>query len=98
MTDMIEAVTDAIKNSCCEDWEQSVYWCFSDADAPDVTKAAIEAARPYIIAEYNERLLSKEVVAHMGRSYSDFGFEQTTFEESYYANLGIEAAIRKAGE
>jgi hypothetical protein len=59
----------------------------------DAWNAAIEAARPYIIAEYNERLMSDSAVE--AAIIGDAKCGGTLFESQQAA---IKAAIQKAGQ
>jgi len=71
----------------------------------DAAKAAIEAAQPYIIAEYNEKLLSEDCVQFS--AYETFKREQERCPSLLQKSPStmrqecrdyIEAAIQKAGE
>ncbi len=97
MTDMIKAVADAIKKAPIPIEGQPKSMVFHGITTPceriAYAKAATEAARPYIIAEYNERLLSDEAIvkAVVERAYT----EGNTHE---IMRAAIKAAIKKAGE
>jgi len=86
MTDMIKAVARAIARAGGADFDSY------DSDVQNVilseANAAIEAARPYIIAEYNERLMSDGAINAAMKSYAQYD----------NAEKAIKAAIQKAGE
>jgi hypothetical protein len=84
MTDMIEVVAEAAKIHLPLN--------VSNEHRYDAAKAAIEAARPYIIAEYNERLTSDSVIKRLMEEWTYFPPDDVDWM------LAIKAAIQKAGE
>jgi hypothetical protein len=60
----------------------------------DLAKAAIEAARPYIIAEYNERLMGDVCIGKAARALEKL----VEYDDSEHrkAEIAIKAAIQKA--
>ena len=106
MTDMIEAAAKAA-HIAYEAEAINVGWSTQEScrvpydDLPAANKAcmiaAIEEARPYIIAEYNERLMGDTVTKEAGTAMV-YAARQGLDGFDAHASVAIKAAIRKAGE
>jgi hypothetical protein len=90
MTDIIEAVASMI------DPEQ--LYLTGESDRIKMAKAAIEAARPYIIAEYNERLLSEGALDRAGIAFLSECNPMKPIDRFKGAEAAIKAAIEKANQ